>query len=445
MRTHNNHLLAVLIVFIFSCCNGLAAEPTLKDDAYHYMRNNIDDKLYNEWWYFNGVSNDTQFFFNYLLSDPDNITGQRRIQAIALVLEEGMPPVFGIHNSRGFGGDRSNPIVDIDRNGFSASNTSSYRIFGSARDILLNTPITWDLTYTAEARPWFPTPVQMHVGHIKGDWMKWLVYMPSAAVKGTITIDNQTRRISAVGYHDHNWGRWAFNDARRNWAQVSAPEDGFTLTLGDVFGEQKNTILGIQHAGEIIKFSNAQIKLSYANFSLDQVTLRMYPTAYKVEADNGEYKLDLMINVLKNMPLPVNYPAPIPSYIIFEQVSKFSGSLKPKKGTTYSFDRMGFSEYTTNKLHPIIGKVNATDPANITITATNERTGVVKTADPSPSGWFSIDCDFVDYLANSTAPWIANGDSVKVVAKDTVGNTNSSVVIANLTMDRQDIGTIELG
>ena len=444
MRTHKNRLLVVLIVFVFSICGGLAAEPTLKDDAYHYMPNNIDDKLYNEWWYFNGVSNDTQFFFNYFLSDPDNITGLRKIQAIALVLVDGMPPLLGIHSSRGFGGDRSNPIIDIDQNGFSALNTSTYRIFGTASDTMSGTPIMWDLNYTAAVSSWFPMPVQMHVGHLNGDWMKWLVYMPSATVKGTIIIGNQTRSINAVGYHDHNWGRWAFNDARWNWAQVSSPEDGFSLTLGDVLGEQRNTILGIQHAGEMIKFSSSQVRLSYADFSLDQLTSRTYPTAYKVEADNGDYMLNLTINVLKNVPLLVDYPKPMPSYIVFEQVSRFSGSLKPRNGAGYSFDRMGFSEYTTNKLHPIIGRVNATDPANITITATNERTGEVKTADPSSSGWFSIDCDFADYLASSTAPWIANGDNVKVMAKDAAGDTNSSVVVANLTTDRQDIGTIEL-
>lgn len=444
MRTHKDRLLVVLIVFIFSCSSGLAAVPTLKDDAYHYLPNNIDDKLYNEWWYFNGVSNDTQFFFNYFLSDPDNITGQRRIEAIALVLEDGMPPLFGVHTSRGFGGDRSNPIIDIDQNGFSALNASTYRIFGSANDLQSDTPIAWDLTYTVAVSPWFPTPVQMHVGHLNGDWMKWLVYMPSAEVSGNITIGNQTRSINAVGYHDHNWGRWAFNDARWNWAQVSAPEDGFSLTLGDVLGEQRNTILGIQHAGELIKFSSSQVRLSYVNFSLDPLTFRTYPTAYKVEADNGDYRLNLTINVLKNVPLPVYYPKPIPSYIVFEQVSQFNGSLKPKKGVSYSFDKVGFSEYTTNKLHPIIGKVNATDPANITITATNERTGEVKTADPSSSGAFSFDCDFADYLANSKAPWVTDGDSVKVTAKDASGNANSSTVIVNLTTDMQEIGTIEL-
>lgn len=445
MRAYRDHLLAVSIVFVLFSFSGHAAEPTLKDDAYHYMHSGIDDKLYNEWWYFNGVSNDTQFFISYMLSDPENITGMRRIQATAVVFADGMPPLLGIHSSRGFGGDRSNPTVDIDQNGFSAINESAYRIYGSARDIISGAPIAWDLIYTAAIGPWSPTSVQMHVGHIKGDWMKWLVYMPSAAVNGKIILGNQTMNINAVGYHDHNWGKWAFNDVLWNWAQVSAPEDGFSLTLGDVLGEQRNTILGAKHAGETIKFSNSQVKLGYENFALDNFTSRMYPTKYKISADNGDYKLNLTIDVLKDVPLPAYYPKPAPSYIIFEQVSQFNGSLKPKNGAGYSFSKMGFSEYTTNMLHPIFGRVNATDAENITVTATNERTGQVKTADPSSSGWFSFDGDFADYLANNIAPWIANGDKVKITAKSAAGNTNSTTVIANMATDRQEIGTIELG
>lgn len=446
MRDYNVHLLAVLsAVIIFLSCGSMAAESSLKDDAYHYMHNGIDDQLYNEWWYFNGISNDTQFFFNYFLGDPENITGLRKIRVVALVLEDGRQPILGIHDSRGFGGDRSNPLIDIDQSGFSALNESTYRISGSISDIMVGMPIQWDLTYRSAVSPWFATPVQMHVGHIKGDWMKWLVYMPSANVTGTITIDNETRSISAVGYHDHNWGRWAFNDAQWNWAQVSAPEDGFSLTLGDVLGEQRNTILGIKYAGENIKFTGKQVRLSYSDFALDPFTARMYPTAYNVEADNGDYILNLRIDVLKNTPLPVYYPKPMPSYLVFEQISMFNGSLKSEKGTSYSFDRMGFSEYTTNELHPIFGKVNATANANITVTATNERTGQIKISEPSSGGRFSFDANFVDYLANNTAPWVADGDGVKVDAKDTAGRQNSTVIIVNLTEDRQEVGMIELG
>ncbi len=147
----------------------------------------------------------------------------------------------------------------------------------------------------------------------------------------TLTLGNRTIDISGRGYHDHNWGRWAFNDPQWNWAQASRPEDGFSVTLGDVQSERRNTILGVKVSAEkTIKFSERQIKLNYTDFAFDPVTARTYATGYEVEADNGDYRLKMGIKALKNVPLPVDYPAPMPTVEIFEQVSRFQGFLQPR-------------------------------------------------------------------------------------------------------------------
>ncbi len=447
--TRISHLIASFIIafsLLFLSVPGTAADASLKDDAYHYLHNGIDDQLYNEWWYFNGVSNDTQFSISYFLSDPENLTGLRKLQVRAIVLEEGKPAVTGLHQSRGFGGDKNGPNVDIDQSGFSYEDESNFQVRGTVEDISSGAPIQWDLAYESAATPWFATPVQAHVGHTKGDWMKWLVYMPSARVTGTLSWDNQTRNVEARGYHDHSWGRWAFNDPQWNWVQVSAPEDGFAMVLGDAIGEQRNTLLGISYAGDELKFSGKQVKMNYTDFSFDPSTSRTYPAAYEIEADNGDYELGVNVSVIKNVPLLISYPAPLPSYVIFEQVALFNGTLRSQEGEVYQFEEMGFAQYTTHRLHPIFGRVNVTDAENvdITITATNERTGQAKTAEPSSEGWFSFDADYADYLANGTAPWVADGDAVKVEVRDAEGRQNSSAITIDLIEGAQDAGTIEL-
>lgn len=447
MRTRKAHLMAhIIIVFsiLFLSGNGVAADASLKDDAYHYLHNGIDDQLYNEWWYFNGVSNDTQFSISYLLSDPENLTGLRKFQVSAIVLEKGKPAVIGIHQSRGFGGDKNGPNVDIDQSGLSYQDDSNFQIWGTVEDISNGSPIQWDLAYESASSPWFATPVQSHIGHLKGDWMKWLVYMPSARVTGTLSWENQTKDIEAVGYHDHNWGRWAYNDPQLNWAQVSVPDDGFSLALGDIIGEQRNTILGISFAGDALKFSGKQIEMNYTDFALDSLTSRTYPIAYKASADNGDYELDVNISVIKNVPLLVSYPAPLPSYVIFEQVALFNGTLQSEEGETYRFEEWGFAQYTTHRLHPIFGRVNATDGEDITITATNERTGQVKMANTSSEGSFSFDADYADYLANGTAPWAADGDTVRIDARDAMGRQGNSTITIDMVEDGQEVGVIEL-
>jgi len=443
----NEKSLYLLMAFCLLICSwtALAASPTLKDDAYHYLHNGIDDQFYTEWWYFNGIADDKQFFVSYIISDPENRTGFRMIRATAAVLEDGQPPAMGFHDSRGFGADRNSPSLDIDNSGITALNDSAYHVWGAVEEPETGAPLQWDLIYQAFAPPWFGSPVQLHVGHIPTDWMKWLVYMPSAEVSGTFEWNNQTWNVSATGYHDHNWGRWAFNDPQWNWAELSIPEDDFSLALGEVIGEQKNTMLGMNYQGESIEFKNRQVNVSHQDFTLDPVTSRGYPVTFRVTADNGEWKLDMNATVKKNLPLIVAYPRPMVSYVIFEQVSLFEGALSSRKGEAYQFNATGFSEYTTHLFHPLIGRVNATDPGAVTITAANQHTGQTKIAEPSTSGWFSFDANYQDYLINSSAPWIDNGDIVAIKAGYPGGEEILAEVAIDLNMSRQDVGAMDLG
>jgi len=129
----NHYAIAILSVLLLSG-TGLAADASVKDDAYHYMRNSIDDNLYNEWWYFNAISNNSQFFVFYLLCDPDNLTGSGKLQVLAAVLEDGKPPIIGLRQSRGFGGDRNSPTLDLDQSGFALQDGSNLNVWGRASD-----------------------------------------------------------------------------------------------------------------------------------------------------------------------------------------------------------------------------------------------------------------------------------------------------------------------
>jgi hypothetical protein len=436
MRTETRILIGVAFLIFFLINNANAFRVSLSDDAFHYTHNGIDDNLYNEWWYFNGISNDTGFFISYFLNDPENLTGSRRVQASAVLMDN--PIVMAIHKSKGYGGDKNNPGFEIDNSGFAAINDSAIHVYGSAEDVFSGATLKWDLIYQAVAAPWYATPVQVNVGNIAGGWMKWLVYMPCAKVSGTITINGQTRIIDSAGYHDHNWGRWMINDPQWNWAQVSKPEDGFWLSYGEVSGAEKKPYLGINFDGKTIKFSSRQINYSYVDFDLDPITERSYPTTYQLKADNGDYQLEVNMSVLKNVPLILNYRKPIPSFVIFEQYSRFTGVLKSKGITNYRFDQNGFSEYATHKLHPIYGNLNISNTRNVTIEAKNERTGQIKTAKPGSFGTFSIDADYADYLENKAAPWIADGDNITLTLKDDSGKKETWTETIDMKLDEQE-------
>ena len=432
----------MIIIFFFLSGAGTAADAAPKDDAYHYMKTGVDDQLYNELWRFNGADNNSQFMITFLLSDPENLTSSRKIQVQAVVLQEGQLPLQGTHQSQGYGGDRNSPMFEIDKSGFSSEQVPSpnLKVWGKVLDETTGEPIAWDLVYQPTASPWFSIPVQPHIGHLKGDWMKWLVYMPSANVTGSITLGNRTLNIDGIGYHDHFWGRFALSDPQITWAEASEPGDGFSLTWGEIQGDLRNAFLGIKIEGKTIKFSSKQIKLNYTNVVLDNATAVMQPTGYNVSAENGEYILDLAVAVQKSVPMMVDYPFPMPSRLDFQQYSLLQGILKSKSGEEYSFRRPGFSGYATGRLHPIFGRLETTNLKNaiVTLNAANERSNQVKTARVATNGFYCVDANYIDYLANPTAPWVLNGDKVKLEMFEGQSPGNSTILSVNLSKDRQE-------
>jgi len=431
--------MALIICALLLSSSGLAADAAPKDDAYHYMKNGVDDNLYNEWWHFDLAGNGTQLSLIYLLSDPENITSSRMLQVWAVVWEDDGEPIIGVRNSRGFGGDRNSPTFDLDQCGFSPEDGSGLKVWGTIESQGDKVPVSWDLSYKPAAEPWYAIPIQAHVGHLKGDWMKWLVYMPSANVTGSLILGNRSVPIEGTGYHDHCWGRWALDDPELLLTQASLPEEGFSLALMETSGEQKNAYLGVQLPGRIAAFSGKQIRLNVTDLAFDIREARSYPSAYEVEARNGDFSLNLMVRVQKSMPLAISYPPPLPGIVAFILPSEVQGVLRSKSGEEFQFDAAGFSAYSTLRLHPLFGRINSTDARNATVTAVNMRTGQRKMERASFDGWFSLDADYADYLADRKSPWVADGDRVLLSAGTDPGEGNASTISIDLKSERQRV------
>jgi hypothetical protein len=144
--------------------------------------------------------------------------------------------------------------------------------------------------------------------------------------------------------------------------------------------------------------------------------------------------------VQKSVPMMVDYPAPMPSRLDFQQYSLLQGTLKSKSGEEYSFRQPGFSGYATGRLHPIFGRLGTTNlkDADVTLTAANERSNQVKTARVTTNGFYSVDANYIDYLANPAAPWVSNGDRVKLEMFRGQSPGNSTVLSVDLSKDRQE-------
>ncbi len=333
------------LIFLVNPC-GAAVDASAEDDAFHYMKNGIDDQNYQEWWRFFVQDNETQIMLLYLLSDPDNISQNRKIEVQALAMQEGQPAAFGAHQSGGFGGDRRSPMLEIDGSGFSPQGESDLHVWGSVEGSAAGgEAISWDLTFQPLASPWFTIPVQAHLGYIAGDWIKWLVYMPSSQVRGRLTIGNRSLDILGKGYHDHSWGRFALSDLRMTTAWAAEPLDGFSLSLGEITGEQRLAFLGVEKEGKSIVFPQNKIKLTEIDRLLDNETGLGYPSTYRVEAESGEHKLNFTVDVLWTEATILDFKLPEPSRTIFHQRALVQGNLTSRSGEAYEFTEEGISVY----------------------------------------------------------------------------------------------------
>ncbi len=345
----SNRILIIIITsvtLILLSVAGSAIGVNPGDDAYHYMKNGIDDQLYNEWWYFNGRNSDTGFMFTFLLSDPENLTSLRRIEVKAVLLQDGRPPVLGSHQSGGFGADSNSPMFEIDKNGFSSDPDGRIHVWGEVEDEATGEPFRWDLIYQKVADPWFAIPTQAKAG--QSGWMKWLVYMPSALVTGTLTTGNRTVDFNGTGYHDHIWGRFPLNEPRLTWAEASNPAQNFSLSYRGISGGEREAFIGVQQNDETIDFSGRQVNVNYteySEYSFDNATL-IYPARYNVLADNGKWSLELEVAVQESIPTVLDYPWPTADRLELLQLALLQGTLRSKSGQEYVFLEKGFSGYS---------------------------------------------------------------------------------------------------
>ncbi len=67
-----------------------------------------------------------------------------------------------------------------------------------------------------------------------GKYFAWLCAVPSANIKGTITINGEIHEITGSGYHDHNWGNCPMNEILGDWLWSPAEVDGITTVTSSV-------------------------------------------------------------------------------------------------------------------------------------------------------------------------------------------------------------------
>jgi len=313
------------------------------DDAYHFQswEGSPYNAAYTEWWYFNlyDAKHDLQAIFSYQIVDPLNLT-THGLSYVAAVVYQGNQIIPGIsfYPPSLFHASDSAANVGVGPNTITVVTDNKYVISGASS----NGRLSWNLHYERVAPSWFAGD-HVNVGPLAWEQMSWLLYMPRAAVSGTLTIDGQAYRIESSGYHDHNWGEWDFSGTNWNWAQYSQP--GLTFDLGD-FVDNPNGRASFDLGGERFVFSASDYKLVHTKWSFDPLTNLSYPTQSVFTAEKDDVQIRLVMDVQKTAPLSAGPP---PALVIFEQPTRFTGEITIQRSwfpIKIAFEGNGFKEYT---------------------------------------------------------------------------------------------------
>ena len=312
---------------------GNPSTTTLQDDAYHFHH----EKTYVEWWFFQVVdtAQDVQCYISYYLISPALGFAAMNMGVFEQEQAYEITQIFPVEQ---FAASYETPAVSIGKDcSFHARNDTTFIVKGKIDDRKHHAQ--WNLTFTRTAPPYdfMESPGEM----------QYLCYLPGASVNGTITLNGVTyTQNCSYGYHDHNWGGAPHLLSQWAWAAVCDPRERFALVMEKVehFTWHTRSIF-LTVGNETLSFDD--IQTTFHNYTFD-VRLSFpfftyYPKQRHIEATNRDgYSLSFDAIVQKNLPIWMGIP-----HRLNEQVSLFQGTLSKNGQTLYSFQVLGFTDYST--------------------------------------------------------------------------------------------------
>ena len=102
-------------------------------------------------------------------------------------------------------------------------------------------------------------------------YFAWLPSVPRGTVEGTLTIGGAERRVTGVGYHDHNWGNAALPALVHHWYWGRANVGAYTLIASDItatdrYGGLARPVFMLARDGDIVADDSSKVR-----FSTDEV------------------------------------------------------------------------------------------------------------------------------------------------------------------------------
>jgi predicted secreted hydrolase len=155
------------------------------------------------------------------------------------------------------------------------------------------------LVFTGVVPPWRPGASVDYFTPDLSRYFAWLPSIPFGSVRGELTYDGRTHRVTGTGYHDHNWGNVGLDAVMSHWVWGRAHVGDYSLIYVEMisnkaYGSIRLPVFFLARGDRILTGNGFPLRLETADV-VSHPGGRSYPQKldFSWQADEGSVRLAL--------------------------------------------------------------------------------------------------------------------------------------------------------
>lgn len=340
----------ICIVVLFLSIPAITAEKQNSNlirelspiDAFH-PDNNL---MYKEWHYFNIIDEDPdlKFFITFTVGGDVShpmLSYGRVLMAYDTGVREGM----SLDNVPILFTDFSNETPDIE------INNSYVKLLPDGYEVYAKSTGAEEIVFHATFIPKAISTMESSGLIGNSGEMNWIPAAPVCKVNGILTINGEVFILDGVrGYHDHNWGRWMWQDnIGWDWGQAIEPDYDETDTdvgrYGMTLGKLTNGSHTMDGSSRLQIWKNKKLIVAFDKvvFRYELGTYPFPPVINATASSDGDF-ITSLFETSKAFPIQIEYESGGSYLTIWELTGNYtvSGMID---GKPVHFRAGGFAEY----------------------------------------------------------------------------------------------------
>ncbi len=188
-----------------------------------------------EWWYFDAVLDDGAKLVVVFLTKDFAAVSKPLSPAIRidLTLPDGTSiEKIGEFAAETFSASTETCEVRIGDNAF-AGDLHTYKVRASVEDVEV------DITLIGQVPAWRPETGYWLFGEEGERYFAWLPSVPQGRVEATYKVGGDSRTVTGVGYHDHNWGNAPMLDLMHHWYWARGAAGPYSVIASYITAEKR--------------------------------------------------------------------------------------------------------------------------------------------------------------------------------------------------------------